>query len=68
MDAADRGKLIYKLADLIAKNADELAAREALDHGKPIRDSRNIDLPLGLDCFRYYAGWAGKIHGPVSSD
>lgn len=63
MDARDRGKLIHRLADLIEENIDELAALETLDNGKPISDSRNIDLPLTIDCFRYYAGWADKIHG-----
>src|SRR5574339_438186 len=63
MDARDRGRLINKLADLIEEEADELAALETLDNGKPIRDSRAADLPLTIDCLRYYAGWADKIHG-----
>jgi aldehyde dehydrogenase (NAD+) len=63
MDARDRGALIGKLADLIAEEADELAALESLDNGKPIRDSRAADLPLTIDCLRYYAGWADKLHG-----
>lgn len=63
MDARDRSKLLYRLADLIEENAEELAALETLDNGKPITDSRNVDLPLVIDCFRYYAGWADKIHG-----
>lgn len=65
MDARDRGRLLYKLADLIEKNIDELAALESLDNGKPIRESRNADLPLVIDCLRYYAGWADKIQGEV---
>jgi aldehyde dehydrogenase (NAD+) len=63
MDARDRGKLINRLADLIEKNAEELAALETLDNGKPIRDSRAADVPLVIDCLRYYAGWADKIQG-----
>jgi aldehyde dehydrogenase (NAD+) len=63
MDARDRGKLIYKLADLIESELDELAALESLDNGKPIRDSRAADLPLTIDALRYYAGYADKIHG-----
>jgi len=63
MDARDRGKLLYKLADLIEAEVDELAALETLDNGKPIRDSRAADLPLTIDCLRYYAGYADKIHG-----
>ena len=63
MDARDRGRLMNKLADLIEKNIDELAELETLDNGKPISESRNGDLPLVIDCLRYYAGWADKIHG-----
>jgi aldehyde dehydrogenase (NAD+) len=61
--ARERGRLLHKLADLIEKNAEELAMLETLDNGKPINDSRNADLPLVLDCYRYYAGWADKIEG-----
>ena len=63
MDARDRGRLLHRLADLIEEEIDELAALESLDNGKPIRDARNADLPLVLDCLRYYAGYADKIHG-----
>src|SRR6266446_376779 len=69
MNARERGRLLYKLADLVEENIDELAALETLDNGKPINDSRNIDLPLAIETFRYYAGWADKIEGrtiPVS--
>jgi aldehyde dehydrogenase (NAD+) len=63
MDARDRGRLMNKLADLIEEHIDELAELETLDNGKPIGESRNADLPLVIDCLRYYAGWADKIHG-----
>lgn len=63
MDARDRGGLLYKLADLIEAEIDELAALESLDNGKPIRDARAGDLPMTIDCLRYYAGYADKIHG-----
>ena len=63
MDARDRGMLLFRLADLIEENIDEIAALETLDNGKPIVYSRNVDLPLVIDCYRYYAGWADKIHG-----
>ena len=63
MDARERGRLIYKLADLIEEDIDELAALETLDNGKPIRDAATADLPLVIDCYRYYAGWADKIDG-----
>ncbi len=62
-DARDRGRLMNKLADLIESHIDELAELETLDNGKPISESRHADLPLVIDCFRYYAGWADKIHG-----
>ena len=63
MDARDRGRLMNKLADLIEEEIDELAALESLDNGKPVRDARAADLPLTIDCLRYYAGYADKIHG-----
>ncbi|MEE2706054.1 MAG: aldehyde dehydrogenase family protein [Planctomycetota bacterium] len=63
MDARDRGALLNKLADLITEEAAELAALESLDNGKPISDAVAADLPLTIDCLRYYAGWADKIHG-----
>ncbi|HWE40576.1 MAG TPA: aldehyde dehydrogenase family protein [Isosphaeraceae bacterium] len=63
VDARDRGRMLGKLADLIESRIDELAELETLDNGKPIRESRNADLPLVIDCLRYYAGWADKIHG-----
>lgn len=63
MDARDRGRLMYKLADRIEAEIDSLAALETLDNGKPIRESRNVDVPLVIDVLRYYAGYADKIHG-----
>ena len=63
MSASERGRLIWKLADLIEKNLDELAELETLDNGKPIFESRYIDMPMVIDVLRYYAGWATKIHG-----
>jgi aldehyde dehydrogenase (NAD+) len=63
MDARDRGRLLSRLADLVEAHLEELAALETLDNGKPIRDSRSADLPLVVDCLRYYGGWADKIHG-----
>src|SRR5580692_472113 len=63
MSAAERGRLLYKLADAIEAQKDELAALETLDNGKPLRDALAADLPLTVKCYRYYAGWADKIHG-----
>jgi aldehyde dehydrogenase (NAD+) len=63
MNPSERGRLMNKLADAIEKNINELAALETLDNGKPIADSLGADLPLTLQCYRYYAGWADKIIG-----
>ncbi len=63
MSPSERGKLLYKLADLIEAHADELAQLETLDNGKLLKDSSQIDLPLTIACYRYYAGWADKIEG-----
>src|SRR5437660_5651681 len=63
MSASERGRLLWKLADLVEKNIDELAELETLDNGKPIFESRYVDMPMVIDVFRYYAGWATKIHG-----
>ena len=54
---------MYRLADLMEAEAEELAALETLDNGKPIRDSCAVDVPLAIDCLRYYAGLADKIQG-----
>ncbi|CAE6388437.1 aldehyde dehydrogenase family protein [Paenibacillus sp. GCM10023250] len=63
MSASERGRLLFKLADLIEANREELAQLESLDNGKPIRETRTADLPLAIDHFRYYGGWATKITG-----
>jgi aldehyde dehydrogenase (NAD+) len=63
MSATQRGELLYKLADLIEQNIEELASLETLDNGKPLNDSLNADLALVIACYRYYAGWADKIQG-----
>src|SRR5262245_32401936 len=71
MNASERGRLLNKLADLIEENVNELAALESLDNGKPLKDAQTADLPLTIKCYRYYAGWADKIHGktiPVEGD
>ena len=57
----DRCKLIWKLADLLEAHADEIAEIESRDNGKPIRDTRNVDLPGSYEILRYMAGWATKI-------
>ncbi|PWT82382.1 MAG: betaine-aldehyde dehydrogenase [Acidobacteria bacterium] len=63
ISARDRGRLLYKLAQLIEQNAAELAELETLDNGKPIRESQFVDLPQVAENFEYFAGWATKIEG-----
>src|SRR5437660_1990669 len=63
MSASERGKVLWRIGDLIEKHIDELAELETLDNGKPIFESRYVDMPMVADVFRYYAGWATKIHG-----
>jgi aldehyde dehydrogenase (NAD+) len=63
ISASERGRLLNRLADLIERDREELAALESLDNGKPYRDAINADLPLTIKCYCYYAGWADKIHG-----
>jgi aldehyde dehydrogenase (NAD+) len=63
LSASERGRVLWKIADLLEQNIDELAQLETLDNGKPIFESRYVDMPMVVDVFRYYAGWATKIHG-----
>ena len=63
MTPADRGKLVWKLGDLVEKHADELAELEALDNGKPVTDARNGDVTFSYELLRYMAGWSTKICG-----
>src|SRR5437867_9931492 len=63
MTASERGRLIWKLADLIEAHAEEFAYLESLDNGKPLTVARAADVPLAVDLFRYMAGWATKIEG-----
>lgn len=61
LPAKERGKYIYRIARVMQERARELAVIESLDGGKPIRESRDIDIPLAASHFFYYAGWADKI-------
>src|SRR2546427_12243935 len=63
MSASERGRLLWRLADLVEKNIDELAELETLDNGKPIFESKFVDMPMVVDVLRYYGGLATKIHG-----
>ncbi|MFC4801601.1 aldehyde dehydrogenase family protein [Neobacillus sp. GCM10023253] len=63
LTAADRSRLIYKFADVMEENLEELAQLETLDNGKPINESKFFDVPTAIEHFRYYAGWSTKIVG-----
>ncbi|MGA9968528.1 MAG: aldehyde dehydrogenase family protein [Terriglobales bacterium] len=66
---SERGRAIWKLADLLEENLDEFAELESLDNGKPLKVARAADVPLAVDLLRYMAGWATKIEGntiPIS--
>ena len=63
MSARDRGRLLFKLAQLIEERAKYLAELETADNGKPIRESLYVDLPQVAENFEYFAGWATKIEG-----
>ena len=70
MNASDRGRIIWRISELIEEHADELAMLECLDNGKPYTVARAADVPLAADLFRYMAGWPTKIHGstvPISA-
>jgi phenylacetaldehyde dehydrogenase len=69
MTASDRGRLIWRIGDLILEHRDELAELESLDNGKPVAVARVADVPLAADLFHYMAGFTTKIHGqtfPIS--
>ena len=63
MSASQRSRLIYKLADLMEENKVELAQLETLDNGKPYSETSKADVPLAVEHFRYFSGWATKIVG-----
>ena len=69
LTASERGRLLWKLADLLEENLEEFARLDSLDNGKPLAVARAADVPLAVDLFRYMAGWTTKIHGrtfPIS--
>lgn len=71
MSAAERGKLLNRLAALMENHQEELGILEALDNGKPYFVAKAVDVPLSIACFRYFAGWADKIQGktiPIAGD
>jgi phenylacetaldehyde dehydrogenase len=70
MKPTERGKLVWKLGDVLEAHAGELAELESLDNGKPISDARAVDIPFGCELLRYMGGWSTKITGqsiPISA-
>ena len=63
MRPAERQRILWKLGDLILEHADEIARLETMDNGKPIFESRQVDVPMVAGCFHYFAGWATKLGG-----
>jgi acyl-CoA reductase-like NAD-dependent aldehyde dehydrogenase len=63
MRPAERQRILWKLGDLILEHADEIARLETLDNGKPIFESRQVDIAMVAGCFHYFAGWATKLGG-----
>jgi aldehyde dehydrogenase (NAD+) len=63
LSARERGRLVARLGQRILERADEFARLETLHNGKPIFESRQIEIPAAAECFEYYGGWADKIHG-----
>jgi aldehyde dehydrogenase (NAD+) len=69
--ASERGRLLNRLADLIEGNTEQLATLESLDNGKPFSVAKAVDVVKTVACYRYFAGWADKVHGksiPVDGD
>jgi len=70
MPARERGRLLWKLAERLTEQIDEVARLETLHNGKPITESRHVEIPMAAECLQYFAGWADKIEGdtiPVKS-
>lgn len=65
MTGSQRGRLLWKLADLIEQHLEEFAEIESIDNGKPLSVARIADVPLAVDIFRYMGGWATKITGSI---
>jgi phenylacetaldehyde dehydrogenase len=63
MAASERGRIIWKFADLIEARTEEFATLDSIDNGKPLTATRAVDVPLSVDLFRYMAGWTTKIEG-----
>src|SRR5687768_12041840 len=63
MKPRDRGKILWKIADMLMARAEEIGRIETLDNGKPIFESQYVDVPAAAECLYYFAGWSGKVTG-----
>ena len=63
LSARERGRLVWTIGEKLLERADEIALLETLHNGKPIFESRQIEVPAAAECFQYFAGWADKLHG-----
>jgi len=63
LSARERGRLVYKLGERLMEQVDEVARLETLHNGKPITESRHIEIPMAAECLQYFAGWADKVGG-----
>ncbi|HXJ67841.1 MAG TPA: aldehyde dehydrogenase family protein, partial [Verrucomicrobiae bacterium] len=66
MRPIDRSRVLWKVGDLVLEHADELARLETLDNGKPIFESRYVDIDMVARCFHYFSGWATKLTGDTT--
>ena len=63
MPARERGRLLWKIGERLLERIDEVARLETLHNGKPIMESRHVEIPMAIECLQYYAGWTDKVHG-----
>ena len=63
MSGRDRGRLLWKLGERMLERIDEISRLETLHNGKPIRESRHVEVPMAIECLQYFAGWADKLEG-----
>jgi len=63
MKPRERGKILWRLGEMLAKHAEEIGRIETLDNGKPIFESQFVDTPAAAECLYYFAGWSGKVTG-----
>src|ERR1041384_2427699 len=63
MKPRDRGKVLFRIADMLTARAEEIGKIETIDNGKPIFESQFVDTPAAAECLYYFAGWSGKVTG-----